>query len=192
MNKFLIMRSKNFPCRKKQAGVVLFVSLIFILMVTMLAVTSIQSTTVTERIAGNSRDKSLAFQATEAALRTAEGVLRGTPGAFTAGGTEGRYLVTESSVPTVLASAAQSTWSKTTWENLTTVTCSGCVNNQMVLQAPPEYIVEQLPANALSDSSLVLGKPNKKTSAVYRITASGTGMSDSSYVVLQSIYRKPG
>lgn len=191
MNKLLIMRSKNFPCRKKQAGVVLFVSLIFILMVTMLAVTSIQSTTVTERIAGNSRDKSLAFQATEAALRTAEGVLRGTPGAFTAGGAGGRYLVTESSVPAVLTSAAQSTWSKTTWENLTTVICSGCVNNQMVSNAP-EYIIEQLPANALSDSSLVLGKPNKKTSAVYRITASGTGMSGNSYVVLQSIYRKPG
>lgn len=194
MKKYSISYSRTVQCYKKQNGVVLFICLIFTLMLTMLAVMTIQSSTLTERFAANSRDKAMAFQAAEAALRSAEGVLSGTPGAFTAAGTNGRYLVTELSVPTALTSAAQATWSKTAWDaNLTSVVCGGtCSNNALMVANAPKYIIEQLPANALSESSLVQGKPNKKTSAVYRITASGTGMSDNSYVVLQSVYRKPG
>lgn len=180
---------------RKQSGIALFVCLLFTLMITMVAVVSIQGETLNERIAGNARDKTLAFQAAEAALRSAESYLSGTPGAFTAAGTNGRYLVTEASVPSALISAAQAaTWSKNAWNaNLTSVACSGsCSNIALMVANAPKYIMEQLPANALNETSLVLGKPNKKTSAVYRITAAGTGTSDNSYVVLQSIYRKPG
>ena len=182
----------SFP--RKQSGIALFVCLLFTLMITMVAVVSIQGEILNERIAGNARDKTLAFQAAEAALRSAESYLSGTPGAFTAAGTNGRYLVTEASVPSALISAAQATWAKNAWNaNLTSVACSGsCSNIALMVANAPKYIMEQLPANALNETSLVLGKPNKKTSAVYRITAAGTGTSDNSYVVLQSIYRKPG
>lgn len=47
-------------------------------------------------------------------------------------------------------------------------------NIALMVANAPKYIMEQLPANALNETSLVLGKPNKKTSAVYRITAAGT------------------
>jgi type IV pilus assembly protein PilX len=172
MTKHLLMRSKNFPRRKKQAGVVLFVSLIFILMVTMLAVTSIQSTTVTERIAGNSRDKSVAFQAAETALRDTESFMGSPSGAHaTFNDTDGFYDSTDG---VALNWNAVSGGYKTYSDN--------SLNGQSM--------VELLPEDLISDDSIVAGKPKTNTSNIYRITSRGTGNSDSSVVMLQSIYRR--
>jgi len=172
MNKLLIMRSESLPCRKKQAGVVLFVSLIFILMVTMLAVTSIQSTTVTERIAGNSRDKSVAFQAAETALRDTESFMASTSGASaTFNNTDGFYDSTDG---VALSWNAVSGGYRTYSDN----SLSG------------QSMIELLPEDLISDGSIVAGKPKKSTSNIYRITSRGTGNSDTSVVMLQSIYRR--
>lgn len=56
----------------KQKGAVLAVSLIFLLILTILGVSSMRSTVLEEKMAGNMRDRSLAFQAAEVALRDAE------------------------------------------------------------------------------------------------------------------------
>ncbi|MBK1647901.1 pilus assembly PilX family protein [Rhabdochromatium marinum] len=58
-----------------QQGMVLVIGLIFLLLMTVIGVTSIQTTTLDERMAGNLRDKNIAFQAAEAALREGEGWL---------------------------------------------------------------------------------------------------------------------
>ena len=55
-----------------QGGAALIVSLIFLLLMTLIGVTSMQSTTLQERMAGNTRDRNLALQAAEAALRQGE------------------------------------------------------------------------------------------------------------------------
>ena len=57
---------------RPQEGVVLVIGLIFLLIMTLIGVSAIQTTTLDEKMAGNSRDRSLAFQAAEAALRDAE------------------------------------------------------------------------------------------------------------------------
>ncbi|MCF6251350.1 MAG: PilX N-terminal domain-containing pilus assembly protein [Methylococcaceae bacterium] len=57
---------------KKQAGVVLVVSLIMLLLLTLIGVSGMQSTGLEEKMAGNKRNRNLAFQAAEAALRHAE------------------------------------------------------------------------------------------------------------------------
>ena len=71
-----------------QRGMTLIIALIFLLILTMLGVTAMQSTVVEERIAGNTRDKDTAFQSAEAGLRAGEAYLLAnacTPGiAFTA------------------------------------------------------------------------------------------------------------
>lgn len=64
---------KNLSHREK--GAALVVSLILLLIMTIIGVTSLRTTTLEEKMAGNMRDKSLAFQAAEAALRDAEIVL---------------------------------------------------------------------------------------------------------------------
>lgn len=59
----------NFSHRER--GAVLIVALLFLVMLTMLGITAMTGTTMEERMAGNARDKSIAFQAAEAALRDA-------------------------------------------------------------------------------------------------------------------------
>lgn len=55
-----------------QKGVALFVSLIMLILVTILGVTGVRMVSLEEKMAGNSYDRNLAFQAAEAALRAAE------------------------------------------------------------------------------------------------------------------------
>lgn len=55
-----------------QSGSVLIVSLIFLLVLTLIGVTAMQGTSLEEKMAGNERSGTLAFQAAEAALRDGE------------------------------------------------------------------------------------------------------------------------
>ena len=55
-----------------QSGSALFVGLIFLVILSLLGVTALQVGILEERMAGNSRDRNLAFQAAESALRDAE------------------------------------------------------------------------------------------------------------------------
>src|SRR3546814_12468600 len=72
-----------------QNGSALIISLVFLLILTMIGIASIQDSTLQERMAGNERDKNLAFQAAEAALRVGEDHLRHTGALFSAAGTSG-------------------------------------------------------------------------------------------------------
>lgn len=56
----------------RQGGMVLVIGLIFLLLLTMIGTSAIRTTSLDERMAENLRDRNLAFQAAEAALRDAE------------------------------------------------------------------------------------------------------------------------
>jgi len=56
----------------RQSGAALIVSLILLLVMTLLGVSAMQTNVLEEKMAGNFRDRDLAFQAAEAALRHAE------------------------------------------------------------------------------------------------------------------------
>ena len=56
----------------KQTGSALIVALSMLLVLTILGVASMQSSSLQEKMAGNSRDSQVAFQAAEAALRAGE------------------------------------------------------------------------------------------------------------------------
>ncbi len=58
--------------RNTQQGSVLIVSLIFLVVLTLLGIASVRSTSIQERMAFNTREQNLAFQAAEAALRDGE------------------------------------------------------------------------------------------------------------------------
>ena len=60
------------PHKSKQSGVVLVISLIMLVLLTLLGVTAMQTTSLEEKMAGNSKDRNIAFQAAEAALRDSE------------------------------------------------------------------------------------------------------------------------
>jgi len=60
---------------RRQRGAVLIISLLILLVMTVLGVASMGTTTLQERMANNNRQQQVAFQAAEAALRTAEAFL---------------------------------------------------------------------------------------------------------------------
>jgi type IV pilus assembly protein PilX len=70
-----MMRKKRGAARFCQAGAVLVSSLLFLLIMSLLGVTAMSVALLEEKMAGNLRDRSLAFQAAETALRSAEAVL---------------------------------------------------------------------------------------------------------------------
>ena len=63
------MKEQAHYFRRPQQGVVLVISLIMLVIVSMLAVSTIQTTTQEERMAGNARDRNRALQAAEAAVQ---------------------------------------------------------------------------------------------------------------------------
>lgn len=60
--------SKRAPIMVKSKGSALIIALVFLLILTLVGVTAMQGTSQQETMAGNMRDRSLAFQAAEAAL----------------------------------------------------------------------------------------------------------------------------
>lgn len=63
-----------------QRGVALITGLIFLVVLTLISITAARMAGLEERMSGNTRDRSLAVQAAEMALRDAENDIRGVPG----------------------------------------------------------------------------------------------------------------
>ena len=156
-----------------QSGDVLIISLIILLLLTLIGITGMQSTSLEEKMAGNKRDKNLAFQAAESALKAAEASLNPPP-AFTDAGTGGFYSET-STIPTASAILTDSFW---TTNPVATSTVTGLGNGI----AAPVYIIQKLPAACFAAAC-----PPDALSAAYRITVRATGGSTNTVVILQSI-----
>lgn len=62
----------NYPQPKSQRGATLLVALVLLLIITILAISSIREAALEERIVGNVRDQQAAFNGAESALREAE------------------------------------------------------------------------------------------------------------------------
>jgi type IV pilus assembly protein PilX len=58
------------PKRHEQRGVTLIITLVMLVLITLVGVSSIRTSTMDEKMAGNSRDRDKAFQAAEAAVQT--------------------------------------------------------------------------------------------------------------------------
>lgn len=63
---------KRLNRKTRQRGSALIIALVFLLLMTLIGVTAMQTTTLQERMAGNMRDRNLALQAAEAALLQGE------------------------------------------------------------------------------------------------------------------------
>lgn len=74
-----MMRSNLRPIRlrRKEQGTVLVVALVILLVITLLSIGNMRSSVLEEKMAGNTNDRNVAFQAGESALREAELFLEG-------------------------------------------------------------------------------------------------------------------
>jgi type IV pilus assembly protein PilX len=179
-------RNIQYNLVKKEQGVVLFMSLVMLLIITVLGLSSVQTAGMQERMARNSRDSNLAFVSAEAALKTAESIVS-------------QYVIEDSFATLVGAhdglyfkNSYNSTqnWEGFDWENGTYYVADAIQGTAAV----PKYIVEVLETVVAYDHTLNLNNIGQDTGAglthVFRITAYGTGGTSSAHVMIQSTYGK--
>jgi type IV pilus assembly protein PilX len=167
--------------RSKQSGVVMFVALILLLILSLLGVTAARMQTVEERMARNDDNRQMGQQTAEAALRSAEnGLLTGLYVNF-AGNTNGLYAPLFS----LGSPLTGMDWSIPA----NTLPYAGPA---MTMPTPaPLVVIENLPAVAPIGSSLSVTSLNPASPpvTVYRVTARGVGADNSSTTMLQTIVR---
>lgn len=167
-----------------QSGVVLAISLIILLLLTIIGLSATQTTALEEKMAGNLRDKSLAFQAAESALRTAELSLPSIASStYVAAGTGGFYLdnnPTPNPIPSATAILTDNFWSSNPHATLPTPTGLGNV----IDANPPLYIIQKLqsypPPGPWVPGTSIMRQP-------YKFTVRATGGTTNTVVILQSI-----
>lgn len=162
------------PVCARERGAVLIVSLILLLVMTLLGVSSMSSTTLQERMAGNLRDGNLALQAAESALRDGEEFLeQAVLPAFT--GADGLLQRQDDAGQAAF-------WNGYDWSNSRAGTALDGV------ASAPRYVIEELPPLPAPGGSLKFGALPEV--GLYRITARGTGGSDDAVRILQTTYRR--
>jgi type IV pilus assembly protein PilX len=163
---------KTHHVRRRERGASLLISLIFLVIMAMLGVTVANVTTMQERMAGHTRDRDLALQAAEAALRDAESKLQ-----------DPTFRTSITAIveydPTLGNDAAF--WDDC-FEKQTTPCLSAAqheperalpgANSEGALFAQPKYVIER--------------KPMDGTTEVFRVTARSVGGSESAVVILQA------
>ncbi len=168
------MIKHQYQCVSRQRGSVLTISLIFLLLLTIIGATTMQSTTIQERMAGNMRDVNIALQGAESGLRAGETVLQGaTVGPFN--GTYGNY--------TPAASDGTPRWEDgtTSWQTVT--------ETLPYVSVQPQYIIEDLAPLPDPKGSLAADAPVSEIH-FYRVTARAGGLNNSTEVILQTNYRR--
>jgi type IV pilus assembly protein PilX len=178
MSTFNVRSRMNDEC-----GGALVVSLLMLLVMTLLGVTAMQVTSLEEKMAGNMRDRNLAFQAAESALRGGEALLRSaTSAAFNCA--QGLYKVDDYGCDGTPDSVR--VWDAVDWNSTGAVAYSG--GNLAALAANPRYIIEELAGPPQSGTSLEAGVPSD--GSYYRITARGVGGTTNAVVLLQSTFKR--
>jgi type IV pilus assembly protein PilX len=167
----------------RQTGSALIVALIFLLLMTVIGTSAMQSSTIQERMAGNWRDWNLAFQSAEAALRDGERYLLDTAVLPEFLNADGLYEVNDPNRPS--------------WHGGAFSDGAGFLEYDGDLAdvvQPPRYYIERLatltPAGTETETGTVLEEV-----AFFRVTAVGYGGVEGpdgepvTAVTLSTIYR---
>ena len=180
----------------KQKGAVLIISLVLLLVMTLLGLSSMQSTSLEERMAGNERHANVAFQAAEAALRAGEGWLNGQNSAPD-DAADGSSTVWTLDAPELMPATPSSSdpwwkeWDDTGWATYGTVYTGtlSLASDINLNNARPRFVIEQI--GVVSDGSLTIGTQNDFGGrSFYQVTSRGTDVSGRIQVLLRSTYAR--
>jgi type IV pilus assembly protein PilX len=172
----------NIATIQEQQGAVLVISLVILLILTLIGITSLRSTTLEQRIAGNIRDISIALQSSESGLRDAEMFLESLTSTSAFGSTPGLYQL--GNAPSPLDAA--------TWTG--TASIQGTVLNTslpITLDAPRYFI--ELRSSVSAGGSINItsyGAAEESSVSLFRIVSQGRGPSGVSKVLLEVFYGK--
>lgn len=206
-SKFSGTRSGN---SRHQRGAALIVGLIMLLLLTLIGVAGMRDTLLQEKMAGNMRDREIALQAAESALRAGEAQLAQlTEPVFT--NTNGLY--DHNTAPGATAMQRKKSGVPVTeqvfWQQNSSWTAAKSIAYPFALDDvnnPPRYVIEKLTAAMSADKSTYTGgtDPNFVTNITanvevpdphisypdYRVTARGEGPTGDAIVILQATFRR--
>ena len=165
----------------KQSGAVLFVGLMMLLVMSLITVTSMQSSTLEIRMAGNTRDSLVALQTAEAALKAGEDLLEDgglSLANFDDNGSDALY-----------DNSNDELWKIISWTDINSK--RHIAFNPSNVTTQPRYIVQHVSETQAAPKLLVEGYGEGQagqTIQLFRVTSRGTGGSDNTQVILQSLY----
>jgi len=176
--------------RTRQQGAILVFCLVFLAVLTTLGVTGMESTILEERMSGNMRDYSVAFQAAESALKNAEA-----------------WLDVQVNLPITSTDGSTIVWQEDAmdpdatdgvywWEHANINPAWWTANAEVIagiadVATQPRYIIE---AYHTADSGQSIGIGGGETTVpreFHRITAQAVGAATTTTVSLQSTFVKP-
>jgi type IV pilus assembly protein PilX len=166
----------------RQRGSALIISLLILIVMTLIGLTGISSSSLEEKMAGNTRDQALAFQAAEAALRAGEDYFNNTiVSVNTAFNGETAWLYPQNSVPDLL--------SDDTWD-----TAESYAGDIAGVQDQPKYIIELLGRVTDPSSNITIenyaGSNGAGDIIAARVTARAVGGTGNTVAILQSNFSK--
>lgn len=162
----------------------LFICLVLLLGMTIVGVSSVNTTTLEERMARNTRDALLSFQAAEVALRDGEDFVENTVAStatFTPAGANGMWSVADFGEDPRWEVAG-------VWTDARSRVADTDIDG---VAAAPRYLVEHLASVELTDASSVQitsGYEDRPRVEIFRITAVGFGGTAQARTFLQSNY----
>jgi type IV pilus assembly protein PilX len=174
---------RPFHSDARESGSALIVALTFLLLLTLLGTTAMRGATMQERMAGNTRDWNVAFQAAEAGLRAAETFLQTTAVLPEFLDQNGFYQVNSPARP-VWTGAVPS-------DGNGFVTYAGALADSA---QPPRYYIEDLSTVRPAGTETETGTP-LEDAFYFRVTAVGYGGAldtngdPAASVVLSTVYR---
>jgi len=188
----------HFPssARRTQRGLSLVTTLLFMVSALMLGVSVLSVNVMQERMIGNTKDRDLAFQAAEAALRDAEQDLQANIRAdtvFTATCTNG-LCTPPSQRATPLSVAVHESGGGLDWGNDSQVRKYGQYTGTPAFpgvraNGQPRYVIERVGfLGTPPGESATLGVAPATAGIGYRITARAEGAREETVVILQSMY----
>lgn len=167
-----------------QRGAILVTSMLLLLVLTIIGVTVMQMSRMQERMAGNSRDVNLAFQAAEGTLRAAEqyiGDQQVRPVTCSGADTGSCPVFTEGTVVGTTANQDETWWDE-----------KGRTYDQETmdgLRETPTAVVEEL-GYVRTDGGVVMGQDPPDGRDFYQVTSRSTGGSGLAEIVLQSTFTR--
>jgi type IV pilus assembly protein PilX len=190
-------RAQRFGSPVRQSGMSLFPAMMFLLVLSVLGVSALNSTLMQEKMVANTKDANLAFQAAEAGLRDAESDIArniSTNTVFTSACVAGLCTA-----PSTWASPTSTDISKLIdWSNGGLTRSYGsqtAVSALPDVAAQPKYVIERmspppgLPVGPGSSVGLGCGAACVHSGGfAYRLTVLATGARPETKVILQSTY----
>jgi len=174
-----------------QRGVVLIVGLIMVLLISIVALASIRGSGLQEAMAGNIRDRGLAFQASEAALSLGESRVDYLHAAApVCNGTPHNSLTCFTNLDATPAGSAQYL-NDAGFTSKGNVTAMSLMTGMNVSQEPI-FVLEELASFTPDDGGALDESAAKNITALtsYRVTSKGVGLTADSQVITQSTYNR--